>query len=167
MPTPIGDATDNWVAPRTWTTSEFVAAGDFNEARDDFNAMGLKWKKFTPSLAGFSAIISRSVYAQAGRYIIVSMHFNSVTPTGFMGIACPFTSHSAYVGGAGGDVLGKALAYDSSTGAFSLGAVIFNTGSHGDIVFQSATGVATWNAAAPFTWATGDSLSIKYRYEAA
>lgn len=167
MPTPLDDATDNWVDPRTWTTGEFVAASDFQELRDDLLSMGDQWRSFTPSFSNLSAVVARSVYSQAGRYITVSQRFTNLNVTGFMAIDCPFISHSAYVGGAGGDVLGTALAYDGSATAFTLGAVIFNTGSHSNIVFQNPTGPATWNASNPFVWDSLDTLTIKYRYEAA
>lgn len=159
-----------WTAPRTWVSGETITATILNtHIRDNLNAIGAAWTTYTPTLTGFTvSSTSRARYVQAGKWITVQYRaVLNAAPTGSMNVTLPFTAASTYVGGAGGDVHGECLGYDTSAGAYHLGAAICVSAALNKLQFQSNTGTATWNATAPWTWASGDILSFNVAYESA
>ena len=131
---------------------------------------------FTPSLGGLTignGTISAS-YCRVNNFVhfICKITFGSTTTftTGNANVQIPVNMHSDmnFVSNA----MGTAYFYDTSTGSFNLG-VSAGTGNAGIVYPGVSTANTTytqwagWSSTAPFTWATGDYMTLNITYKAA
>lgn len=160
-----------WTSPSTWVAGAVLTAAQLNQqVRDNFKAIGDPWTAYTPTWAGSTAnptlgngtIAGR--YIQVGKLVIYSIQltFGSTTTigSGTYTFTLPVAARSASPRLPIGDV----ACFDASTLTARLG----------DCDTFSATTVAAFTNdnvrvthAAPFTWATGDTIGIQGMYEAA
>ena len=156
--------------PATWTPGEIVSAAKMNtEVRDFAAGLQATWDIYVPTVTGTTdPSIGNGVltgrYLRLGKTIIctIVMQMGSTTTSGSG--TWTITLPVASVWASQTDVsMGSAHLFDTSATARKTGQV-FNVGqSTVQIVTDSATLVGT---AVPWTWATGDSLSLNLVYEA-
>lgn len=160
----------SWTSPRTWVAGETVTAALLNtHIRDNEKAIGDPWTSYTPTWTGTSnpAIGNGTIagkYMAAGKLIHyriqVTMGSTTTYGTGNWNLTLPVApaglSTFATLGGASG--------YDSSASSAFMLMPIFNGGSTFILINPSSAGTS---ATSPFTWASGDILSISGTYEAA
>ena len=156
--------------PKTWGVGELLKAADMNtELRDLSAGLQATWDTYTPTWTGTSnPSIGNGVltgrYLRLGKTIIctIVMQMGSTTTygSGTWTITLPVESVWASQTNVS---MGSAHLFDTSATARKTGQV-FNVGqSTVRIVTDSATLVGT---AVPWTWATGDVLSLDLVYEA-
>lgn len=170
-----------WISPTTRSTGDAITAAIWNQdIKTNTDAAfplapDIAWTAWTPTLANLTlGNGSRtSVYTRVGRWIYfdLAIVFGS---TSSMGTAptftLPVTASSRYNPAAVTQALGTCVLLDSGTANY-LGPVYVSSTTVGTF---ACTGVgatyATLNAitaTVPFTWTTGDALSVIGTYESA
>lgn len=156
--------------PKTWGVGELLKAADMNtELRDLSAGLQATWDTYTPTWTGTSnPSIGNGVltgrYLRLGKTIICTIVMQMGSTTTYGSGTWTITLPVASVWASQTDVsMGSAHLFDTSATARKTGQV-FNVGqSTVRIVTDSATLVGT---AVPWTWATGDSLSLSLLFEA-
>ena len=156
--------------PKTWGVGELLKAADMNtELRDLSAGLQATWDTYTPTWTGTSnPSIGNGVltgrYLRLGKTIICTIVMQMGSTTTYGSGTWTITLPVASVWASQTDVsMGSAHLFDTSATARKTGQV-FNVGqSTVRIVTDSATLVGT---AVPWTWATGDVLSLDLVYEA-
>lgn len=162
-----------WTSPRTWAVNDVVTASLLNvHLRDNFKAIGDAWGSYTPSWTGSTTnpVLGNGTiagaYAQAGKLVFYKVTLTtgstSTYGSGAWLFSLPVTASSFSVTAAGST--GFATLYDSSGTTRYFRMAYQNSTTTVAMADMSATLVT---ATVPFTWATGDSLSIQGFYEAA
>ena len=140
------------------------AIGDLGDALDAKLTTPGAWTAYTPTWAGVSSTggVSTGAYTQIGR----TVHFwaNYVLGTAVSitaGISAPLPTGKA----AGSEVLVNGVFIDMGTGYYAPLVV-------GQTLYAARAGVSYVDAETPsntipFTWATGDKISVTGTYEAA
>jgi hypothetical protein len=157
-----------WTDPRTWVAGEVPTAAILNtHIRDNFAVLGDPWTAYTPTwtAATTNPTLGNGTleghYVKAGRLVIyrIRLLFGSTTTvgSGAYNFTLPFS-------GTGHDPAGQGMARDDSAVSHMP---VFSRLS-GSAVIDLFTGAgAVVTAAAPFTWATNDRISVTGIYEAA
>ncbi len=156
--------------PATWTPGEIVSAAKMNtEVRDFAAGVQATWDIYVPTVTGTTnPSIGNGVltgrYLRLGKTIICTIVMQMGSTTTYGSGTWTITLPVASVWASQTDVsMGSAHLFDTSATARKTGQV-FNVGqSTVRIVTDSATLVGT---AVPWTWATGDVLSLDLVYEA-
>lgn len=156
--------------PKTWGVGELLKAADMNtELRDLSAGLQATWDTYTPTWTGTSnPSIGNGVltgrYLRLGKTIICTIVMQMGSTTTYGSGTWTITLPVASVWASQTDVsMGSAHLFDTSATARKTGQV-FNVGqSTVRIVTDSATLVGT---AVPWTWATGDVLSLSLLFEA-
>lgn len=156
--------------PATWTPGEIVSAAKMNtEVRDFAAGLQATWDIYVPTVTGTTdPSIGNGVltgrYLRLGKTIICTIVMQMGSTTTYGSGTWTITLPVASVWASQTDVsMGSAHLFDTSATARKTGQV-FNVGqSTVQIVTDSATLVGT---AVPWTWATGDVLSLDLVYEA-
>lgn len=156
-----------WTSPRTWVASEVVTAALLNtHVRDNLKAVGDAWTSYTPTYTNFTlgnGTVS-AFYQSAGKQTmyrgLITLGTTS-SVTGNIRISLPAT---AGFSGFGYPFAGAVSILDTSA---SLRWVRFPLlQSSTEFYIGDATDTRT-SATAPMTWATGDTISWQFVYEAA
>lgn len=159
-----------WTAPSTWTAGATVTAAQLNQQlRDNLKAIGDPWASYTPTwTASTNPAIGNG--AIAGKYIAagklthyriqVTMGSTTTYGTGNWNLTLPVAPAGLSTFAA----LGSASGYDVSAGNAFMLMPIFNGSSNLILINPSSAGASSTS---PFTWASGDILSITGTYEAA
>lgn len=157
-----------YVAPTTKTTGTLITAAIWNQdVVDNQNAafpLGVAaWTAYTPALTsvtlGNGTLAGK--YARVGRIVVVSVNLTFGSTTAFTGnprFGLPVTGVGAQVG--------VATLIDSGTRTY-VAAAQFGTAANVELVHTESGNFGIVNATNPFTWTTGDSLSITMTFEAA
>lgn len=160
-----------WTTPRTWVAGEVVTAANLNtHLRDNLKAIGDPWTAYTPTWGGTTtnptlgngSLSGR--YVQAGKltYYSIQLTIGSTTTvgSGTYTFTLPFAARSSSPRMPIGDL----ACFDTSASTTRLG----------DCDTFSTTTVAAFTNddvrvthAAPFVWATGDTIALQGMYEAA
>lgn len=156
--------------PATWTPGEIVSAAKMNtEVRDFAAGVQATWDIYVPTVTGTTnPSIGNGVltgrYLRLGKTIICTIVMQMGSTTTYGSGTWTITLPVASVWASQTDVsMGSAHLFDTSATA-RKGGQVFNVGqSTVQIVTDSATLVGT---AVPWTWATGDVLSLNLVYEA-
>lgn len=162
-----------WTAPRTWVVNEVVTASLLNtHLRDNLKAIGDAWTPYTPSwtAATTNPVLGNGTlngfYVAAGKLTVVRIELTTGGTTtygsGAYRFSLPFTS-VAVLSGAGAS-LGNAICFDTSAGTRAFRHIWHGATTY--VQLKDDTGVDVTQAA-PFTWASGDSCSLQFVYEAA
>lgn len=152
--------------PRTWTTGEVVTAAMQNaEIRDPMTAMQAGWTAYTPTIGGLTTTSGTTTasYNQVGKTIDFKFQFTLGASSSVAG--CTVTLPVTATADTSGQVF-NASGYDSSAVAtYTLAGIATST----TVVTLRVPGspVVAIGATVPFTWATGDIITISGRYEAA
>ncbi len=134
-----------YTVPRTWVASETVTAALMNtHVRDQFRELGLAWTSYTPTIGGWTRVngTSTGAFIEFGKLVIFRAPADVVI----------------------GDAAGTAGLVDTSASSYRGWQILLQTGA--EVRFRDASGNAL-NPTVPFTWATGDIVSINGTYEAA
>jgi hypothetical protein len=141
-----------------------------------------QWVSFTPTILSTGAgtdwalgnATSYGFYQKVGRLVTgqLSITFGSTTTYGTKSIAVNFPLNSLSRGASGGQICGVVNAFDVSTANSYLGAALQSEGTPGFMRPSTLEVVGARVAnngiidTRPFTWATGDELTISFSYEA-
>lgn len=171
IPAPV-DGMLAWVDTGTIETLYLRASGGWRQIWPLDGAYGTEMKPFTPTLGGGWSIGNGSVtasYQQVGKMVdfTIEIVVGSTTVVSNNGITLP-------VGRRGGSaaparVVGEWAAFDASaTGAATrrAGFVHIAAGTAVTFLIINPDG-SSISATSPWTWATGDTITITGRYEAA
>lgn len=154
-----------WTSPRTWVAGEKPTAATFNtHVRDNFKAIGDAWTSYTPTATNLTignGTLSGG-WMQAGKFTVVriSVTFGTTTTvSAAVSFALPAT----------------ASAFDQAIAGWLLDSSAGNTGrvpASGSIMASASTVTVyssggSLTSTVPFTWATGDKISLTGVYEAA
>lgn len=156
-----------WTSPRTWVSGEVLTAALLNtHVRDnllELNSTTSTWSTYTPTLTagtlGNGTIAGR--YKQIGKVVHFTAKFvlgsTSAVSTG-LAVSLPVTSTASTPAS-----LIQGFAYDvSGNQGYWL------AGEHSTTTITPYINAAgTLQATSPFTWATGDSITVTGAYEAA
>lgn len=156
--------------PATWTPGEIVSAAKMNtEVRDFAAGLQATWDIYVPTVTGTTnPSIGNGVltgrYLRLGKTIICTIVMQMGSTTTYGSGTWTITLPVASVWASQTDVsMGSAHLFDTSATA-RKGGQVFNVGqSTVRIVTDSATLVGT---TVPWTWATGDVLSLSLLFEA-
>jgi hypothetical protein len=161
-----------WNTVPTFTVGQKLAAGDANKIGGDLNAIGAAWTAYTPAWGstGTAPAIGNGTitgsYVAAGKLIIAKITMvtgsTSTYGTGTYTWSLPFTATTT--GAAAGLQTGVGAVFDTSAGSRFVRTVW--QASSGAIELLDANS-ATVGQTVPMTWATGDSMSATFTYEAA
>ena len=157
--------------PATWTPGEIVSAAKMNTEVRDF-AAGLQgvWEVFTPTWTaattnpalGNGTLTGRML--RVGKTIICNITLVAGSTTTYGSGAWIFALPVPSVWATLTNIaMGGAVAFDTSATARRTGQVFNNAPGTVQVLLDTGAVVA---AAAPWTWATGDSLSLDLVYEA-
>lgn len=163
-----------WTAPRTWVAGEVLTASLLNtHLRDNLLAISDPWTPYTPTWTASGGGNSIGNGSVGGRYLAIgkTIHFyinfgvGSTTSvgTGRWDFSLPVTS-VAYA--SLGHLIGYGVAKDNGVRNYHLDALYVGTTTVTGWRDAGAT-EATVTPTTPFTWATGDSLTLMGMYEAA
>lgn len=159
-----------WNNPATFTAGSVLTASTMNaQVRDNFKAIGDSWASYTPTWTGTTnpalgnGTIA-SAYMQAGKFvnfrIRIVMGSTTTYGTGGWLLTLPVASAVGF-----NNVLDcSVLLHDTSAGARYMRSAYLNSATQ--LALADDGGILV-SGTAPFTWATGDSLSIAGSYEAA
>lgn len=156
--------------PRTWVASEIVTAAEMNaEIHDPFTAIQAAWTTYTPTLTGLtlgtgSSTVAR--YRQVGKTIDFFIQVTLGTggaATGSITATLPVTAlfMSWFARDCNGFHSATPATFDLVGVATSTAVLTIRVPGAG------AAAITATNATAPFTWASGDILTVQGRYEAA
>lgn len=159
-----------WTDPRTWVAGEIPDAGNFNtHVRDNFDAIGDPWPTYTPTWTasttdptlGNGVLEGWAVEVGKLTFFVVELTFGSTTDpgSGTWDFGLPSQPRSSLR-----TPIGNILCRDDSVGTVRLGNL--QTFSTSGVRAQTFDDVPV-GAAAPFTWATGDMVTLTGFYEAA
>lgn len=157
-----------YTVPRTWTAGETVTAAMMNtHVRDQFRELGLAWTSYTPTIGGWTKNngTTTGAFIEFGKLIIFRARYtvgSTDTISGGLTMTLPVAAADAVVG----DPIGVAGLVDISASSYRAWQTILDDVGGGDVRFRDATGNAL-NPTTPWTWATGDIISINGSYEAA
>lgn len=162
-------------SPRTWVAGETVTAAEMNaEIRDAFIGVQAAWTAFTPTwtaasvnpVLGNGTIVGR--WTRTGKtadfFYQITMGSTTTYGTGQWILSIPATLNNARFGTGLGDAFDASAASD-----FPISTAAQSTTSFALRGWPGAAGAA-WaavNSTVPFTWATGDILTISFRAELA
>lgn len=155
-----------WTAPRTWVASEVVTASIGNTHwRDNLKMIGDAWEAYTPTLLnwtlGNGTLTGKRMLA--GKWVRFSIELtlgSTSTTAGNLRFAAPATPRIAT------DLvpIGTAYLLDTSASARRLWVAAYTTVGGTGICPHDASGTGI-NATTPWTWATGDLVSINGEFE--
>jgi hypothetical protein len=153
-----------WTTPRTWVAGEVVTASLLNtHVRDNLNAVSGIWQNYTPTFTGGisagNGVVSGS-YAQVGK--IATFHAKIVTgttttyPGGAISVSLPLAGVS--------NAFEVLVRFNDISGNFYFGNGIA-TGSTASCYVAGTNGAAaSMSSTVPFTWATGDEITVSGTY---
>lgn len=157
-----------WTTPSTWTAGATLTAAQLNaQLRDNLKAIGDPWTSYTPTFTNWTlgnGTITGS-YMQAGKYVWGNLFYtvgSTDTKSGTLVLSLPVTK--AADGGGQLSPLGVGTAFDTSAGTINTLVAAHNTTTR-MFFYTPTSGLVT--ASVPWTWATGDQLSIEFFYQAA
>lgn len=156
-----------WTTPRTWVSGETLTAALLNtHVRDNFDAIGDPWTSYSPTLSNWTLGNGTltGYYIQAGSLVIGKLSYtvgSTDTKSGAIVFSLPVTK---VTDGGLGTPLGTAELFDTSGSARNF--VHCAQNATGSMRFYDAAGTAVTDAS-PWTWATGDTIEVSFRYEAA
>lgn len=157
-----------YTVPRTWVAGETVTAALMNtHVRDQFRELGLAWTSYTPTIGGWTRANGTSTgnFIEFGKFIIFRARYtvgSTDTISGGLTMTLPVAAADAVIG----DPVGTAGLVDTSASSFRAWQILLNDVGGAAVRFRDATGNAL-NPTTPFTWATGDVVSMNGSYEAA
>lgn len=161
------------LTPKTWTAGSPVLASEMNtEVRDVTNGLQAAWDTWVPTLAGFTlgngTMVAKFIrYGKTVHYRLIFTAGTTSTFTSTFTVTLPAQMHADYSGG----TLGAGFLVDASVGSSSRTGATVHPASVGSntaalVVDRIASNALVTNAV-PWTWATGDTLSMSGTYEAA
>lgn len=160
--------------PKTWTAGEELLASDFNaEIRDPVAALSGAWTAYTPTLGGFTlgSGTTSGYYIRVGSFVVFRANFTfgsgSAAATTSPTLTLPVTAADSYYAG---PLTG--WYYDTSTSPnYWPGFAYLASATAVAIRLMPAdsTNVSSGlpSTTTPFTWATGDRVSVAGMYQAA
>jgi hypothetical protein len=162
-----------WTTPRTWVAAETVTAALFNtHIRDNSNALGDTWASFTPTLANWT--LGNGTLAghsrQVGKAIDVEIDLTlgtTTTTVGTLAFTLPTAARIAY---SFRGFSGRATIIDTSANDRRFWIPASGGAGGTSVGVYNPDGSATTtpvNATTPWTWATGDRITVCCSYEAA
>jgi hypothetical protein len=154
-----------WTSPRTWVAGESPSAATMNlHIRDNLKAIGDAWTAFTPTMTawthGNGTLASH--YMEAGKLVHFRIKLTLGTTSTMVGsptFTLPVNATAAHTVGAKVEMFDTSAA---SATAYKAGSA-FNSGVGTILLRDDASAVLS--ATSPFTWATGDILTITGSYE--
>lgn len=154
-----------WTSPRTWVAGEIPTAATFNtHVRDNFKAIGDAWTAYTPTLSNWTLSNGTltGAYLQAGKLVIFRILYtvgSTDTKSGGPVFSLPAATDSARAG----MCIGEAFLNDVSAPTRAYRRVIQNSSTG---CFMASDDDTRLSPTAPWTWATGDLMTIQGLYEA-
>lgn len=162
-----------WTAPATWVANDPVPAADLNvQLRDNLKAIGDPWTDWTPVWTAATTAVALGNGTLIGRYMnagklvafIICLTAGSTTTfgTGQWRMTVPFTPKTQHW-------RWSAACWDSSANAtYPAGLYMLPLGTIAVLTPNATAGNAERSVSntVPFTWATGDILTIHGTYEA-
>lgn len=163
--------------PRTWTDGEVVTAAQLNaELRDALTALQAAWDTYTPTWTAATTNPTLGNGSIAGRYrqvgktvdVLILLTWGSTTTggAGNWSISLPVAPKT----GIGSTLHVAANRGSASNNAFVGFTSVLSATSTGTLWYANTSTAGDWNAAtgaAPGGWATGHTLRVFGRYEAA
>lgn len=130
-------------------------------------AFATAWTAFTPTIVGTASPTVDARYKQIGKTVFFRAE---IVLTAAVTAAMTFTLPVAqrFVAGTGPSY-GAIYAKDVSAGLYINGQLIHSSGTTCRVMLAASgtnSNLADVNATAPFTWASGDTISIRGEYEA-
>jgi hypothetical protein len=164
-----------FVIPTDVTVGSVLTASRYNaDVVANMTAIGGAWTTYTPSFSNLTKGngTSEAAYMQAGKFVTVRFTFTlgSTSSVGTIPtISVPETMDTQYLSSF---ALGTCHLYDLNTDQVYPGLVIPSTDRNSARPFAintsgSLASYAIVNATTPFTWATGDQMTMTFTYEAA
>lgn len=160
-----------WTTPSTWVSGAVLTAAQLNQQlRDNLKAIGDPWTSYTVTWGGTTTnptlgngtLTGR--YLQAGKLVIYSIQLTIGSTTTFGSGTYTFTLPVAARSASPRLPIGDVACYDTSAATARLGDC--DTFSTTTVAAFTNDNVRVTNAA-PFAWATGDTIAIQGMYEAA
>lgn len=166
-----------WTSPRTWVSGEALTASNLNvHVRDNLKAVGDAWTSYAPTwtAATTNPVIGNGTltgaYINPGKLVIgrIALTMGSTTTygAGLWSLTLPVTPLSTVP-----RLIAQGLAFDSSaTDVFPVMLSVQGGTTTATVrTMPTTAGNALRNVTdtAPFTWATGDTLTLNFTYEAA
>jgi len=159
--------------PRTWVAGEVPTATHFNENVRDFGrAFADAWTAYTPTLTASTTSPTNwtqtGYYVQAGKLVtakfLLTAGASMTAGSGTYRVALPVNANTTI-----GDMeIGPVKMLDSSTGNQTLAFAVTSAAGYLTIEYQSSlTALALVTNAAPWAWASGDTIRGQITYEAA
>lgn len=131
------------------------------------------WQSWTPTLTnltlGNGTLVAK--YIQIGKTVHARLTF-TLGSTSAVGTSpyftLPVTAHGDLIGSDNGEVYQASVSLVDAAAAYYMGALMQRTTTTALIRrLDGSSNVTAITSTAPFTWATGDFISIKFTYEAA
>lgn len=156
-----------WTDPRTWVAGEVITAALLNtHVRDNLKAVGDALGSYTPTYTNF-ALGNGTVdarYAQVGKWVrcrgLITLGSTS-SVTGLLRIALPVAANFTTFGR---PIDGRVELFDTSASARRFWNPAHQSGT--EFYIADASDNRADNAA-PWAWATGDTIAWSFQYEAA
>lgn len=139
--------------------------------------IGGAWKTWTPVFTGLSGgTIAYARYTQIGKTVHFRMRYvlGGAGVSGSISMTVPVTADSSY--GASGEnrdtISGTAVFRDTSANLTVLGGSFFGNNSNANVTIYVGNSSGTYDtpnlttSTIPFTWASGDSITVNGTYEA-
>lgn len=153
-----------WTTPRTWVAGEVLTAALMNtHLRDQLATIGDAWPSFTPAIVGWTLNNGTltGVMKQEGKHVRGSIVFtfgSSTAVSGNLRFTLPVTKASGQstIGGCGLNDVAPGNRYWRYAWNSTSTEMQFST--EADVRVSGTV---------PFTWATGDTASIEFDYQAA
>lgn len=154
---------DTW--PTTvpfFTSGQTLTAGDLNDFGQALEAIGDDWTSYTPSfVSGFSTnYVVTALYRRMGKTYDFDITITFTGAPGGSGVvnvvlpAAPGSTHATWC------TLGTASARDASASLSNGGTSVWSGGSNVTAFFQTNR----LNVSTPYTWASGDMISLVGRF---
>jgi hypothetical protein len=158
-----------WTSPRTWVAGETVTAALLNtHVRDNLKAIGDPYAAYAPTYTNLTIGngVVTAQYIQAGKHVHGYYRLTVGTTTAFSGVVgVTFPAGANVVLHWPNTTLGSAFLFDTSSGLTRTGAVYTQSATVMGVVVDNGGGALSNTV--PWTWATGDTLSFQFSYEAA
>ena len=162
-----------WTSPAVFIAHAKLTAAQLNAVQDNLRAIGEPWTAYTPTWTTTGTAPSlgngslTGAYVKAGRLVVfravLTAGSSTTFGTGNWSLSLPSLA-AATVGRQPVPALGRD---DSATDDYGLAAVIASGASTCALRVATSAPWPNVTASAPFTWATGDSLTVCGTYEAA
>jgi hypothetical protein len=137
----------------------------------DFLGDNLAWQTFSPSLTNLSGgTMNYCQYTKIGKTVFVRLKYTlaGAGVGGAVAIGLPVTATSNYASSDNGETLQGSVGLIDATTTYWIGAVLSLTTTTVRIrALNGSSNLVALSSTVPFTWGSGDFLSVAFQYEAA